>query len=138
MKKYTIFFVVLIVAVVIFAYKFDTQSDLYEHREMNIGGKSFDMFVSDTDELREKGLSGFSGLKDNQAMLFIFPEPGLYGFWMKNMLFPIDIMWLDSDFNVVYLEKNVSPDTYPKSFFPVEPAKYVVEFTAGTIEKLRL
>ncbi|MDO8579709.1 MAG: DUF192 domain-containing protein [bacterium] len=108
----------------------------YKHTEVTIGGKIFDAYVSDTEKLRENGLSGFTGLKNNEAMLFIFPNADIYGFWMKDMLFPIDILWIDDNFTVVSIKKNVSPNTFPKTFFPKKTGRYVMEFTAGVLDVL--
>jgi len=64
-------------------------------------------------------------------MLFVFPEDGKYAFWMKDMRFSIDILWLSADGRVVYMALNVSPDTYPQVFRPDVPARYVLELPAG-------
>ena len=101
-----------------------------------VGNKAFSVLVSDTDKLREQGLSGRDGLAEDQAMLFIFDKPDMLGFWMKDMKFSIDMLWLDSNYRVVSFERNVSPDTYPKIFFPKALSRYVVELSAGTLASL--
>jgi uncharacterized membrane protein (UPF0127 family) len=55
---------------------------------------------------------------------------------MKGMLFSIDMIWLNSDKEVIYIQKNVSPDTYPKGFAPNGDALYVLELKAGTADRL--
>ena len=107
----------------------------HQHIDLKVGNTVFDMAVSDTESLRSMGLSGVAGLKNDEAMLFVFPQEGLWGFWMKDMQFSIDIVWLDKEKKVVSFEKNVSPDTFPKTFFPKTNAMYVVEFIEGTVEK---
>lgn len=62
----------------------------------------------------------------------------MLGFWMKDMKFPIDMLWLDNQYRVVSSEENVSPDTYPKVFFPSAPSRYVIELSAGIISTLPL
>lgn len=64
-------------------------------------------------------------------MLFVFDEPGHYAFWMKDMRFPIDIIWAGPDGRVVHIEENLSPETYPNSFSSALPAQYVLEVPAG-------
>ncbi|MBI5133973.1 MAG: DUF192 domain-containing protein [Candidatus Taylorbacteria bacterium] len=108
----------------------------YRLVEVAIGQSRFDAFVSDTDELRSKGLSVFSGLGENQAMLFSFERPGEWGFWMKDMRFPIDIVWVGEDMRIVSFEERVSPSTYPTTFFPKAPAVYVIELSAGTVGRI--
>ncbi|MFA6297353.1 MAG: DUF192 domain-containing protein [Candidatus Paceibacterota bacterium] len=88
-----------------------------------------DLAVSEDEKIR--GLSGQTFLDENKGMLFIFNTPSYPALWMKNMLFSIDIAWLDSNFNIVDIKKGVSPNTYPQSFQPVNPAKYVLEVNSG-------
>jgi uncharacterized protein len=100
-------------------------------RTIEIGGISLTVEIADTDALRAQGLSGHEPLKSNEGMLFVFDTDGMYSFWMKDMLFPIDILWLDAEGDVVHIEKNLSPDTYPQSFTPGSPSRYVLELRAG-------
>lgn len=83
---------------------------------------------------RRQGLSGRDMLADDVGLLFIFPEPDTYGIWMKDMLFSIDIIWLDEQFQVVNFKKDVAPETYPTIFTPEKPASYVLETQAGFID----
>ncbi|MBL8157995.1 DUF192 domain-containing protein [bacterium] len=96
-----------------------------------LADKPLRVAVADTDALRAQGLSGSAPLADDEGMLFIFDEDGVYPFWMKDMLYSIDIFWLDATGSVVHIEKNLSPDTYPQSFTPHSPARYVLEVRAG-------
>jgi len=90
--------------------------------------------VASTPEDRRRGLSGYQNLADNKGMLFLYEEFGMYGFWMKDMNFAIDIIWLDGMDRVVGIKENAQPDSYPQSFQPDAPAKKVVETTAGWAE----
>lgn len=89
-------------------------------------------------EDREQGLAGRPTINDNEAMLFIFDKPGMYGFWMKDMLVPIDMFWLDDKRQVVSMVMNVSPDTYPRVFYSSAPARYVLETAAGLGERYQI
>ncbi len=64
-------------------------------------------------------------------MLFVFPTDAPYGFWMKDMLVPIDMFWLNSQGQVVSIASNVATSTYPHVFYPTAPARYVLETAAG-------
>ncbi len=108
----------------------------YKRATVTLAGRPFSALVSDTDALREQGLSGRSGLGKGQAMLFVFDRPDKVGFWMKDMKFSIDILWLDEDLRVISFEKGATPESYPKAFYPSSPAKYVVELPAGTLDSL--
>ncbi|MEN9551996.1 MAG: hypothetical protein RI935_373 [Candidatus Parcubacteria bacterium] len=87
--------------------------------------------VVSTDKSRSLGLSGREKMKDNEGMLFVFDHPGKYGFWMKAMNFPLDIIWIDYTGTVVWIERNVTPDTYPKHFINGIDASFVLEINAG-------
>ena len=54
---------------------------------------------------------------------------------MKDMLFPLDIIWISSDFHIVHIEKNLSAQTYPTIYYPNAPAEYVLEISAGESDK---
>ena len=87
--------------------------------------------IVNTPETREKGLSGLENLPQNHGLLFVFPENERYGIWMKDMLFSIDILWLNENMRVVHLKENVSPDTFPEIFYPPTNARYVLETNTG-------
>ena len=98
---------------------------------LSIDGTSVRVAIADTPALRERGLSGYAPLEADEGMLFVFEEDGRHSFWMKDMLFAIDMLWLDAEGRVVHLEKGVSPDTFPTAFTPDAPARYVLEVPAG-------
>lgn len=87
--------------------------------------------VVDTPELRQRGLGGVKQIPDDYGMLFVFSEKERYGFWMKDMLAPIDMVWLSDNGTIVTLEERVPPETYPHVFYPSLAVKYVLETSAG-------
>ena len=92
--------------------------------------------IADTDASREQGLSDVPSMATSSGMLFAFDEPGSYGFWMKDMDFPLTMVWIGSDKQVVGLARDLSPDTYPEVFFPPAPVEYVLEIDAGAEQSL--
>ena len=80
---------------------------------------------------REQGLSGRADVPDGYGMLFAFPESDYHGFWMKDMLVPVDILWLDEAGRAVSILSEVATSTYPHVFYPSAPARYVLETAAG-------
>lgn len=80
---------------------------------------------------REKGLSGRANIPKDYGMLFVFPEDKKYGFWMKEMLVPIDMFWLDDKGQVVSILQDVATSSYPNVFYPTVPARYVLETVSG-------
>lgn len=105
----------------------------YNERQLVVGESTFTAYVADTEETRERGLSGQPFLHANEAMLFVFESPMYHGIWMKDMNFSIDIVWVNPAWQVVHIEENVSPSTYPKVFRPDERATHVIELKAGTV-----
>ena len=87
--------------------------------------------IADTLEERIKGLSGRESLNENAGLLFVHSEPGIYGIWMKDMLFAIDVIWLDSEYRVVDMAHHVRPDSFPEIFEPSGLALYILEVNAG-------
>lgn len=102
-------------------------------RTIDLGGQTIRVSMADTSETRGVGLGGRAALAPDEGMLFVFPQDGKYGFWMKNMRFSIDILWLTADGRIVYLAENISPETYPEVFASAVPARYVLELPAGFI-----
>lgn len=102
-----------------------------------IGEVRISVLVAETDEELKRGLSGMTSLGKNSGMLFIFPKADIYSFWMPNMNFPVDIIWINQGM-VVDIHHNVSnefnPDN-PETYSPVKPAKYVLEVNAGFAEE---
>lgn len=96
-----------------------------------INGHTIRVMIAATPAERTQGLSGTPSLKSGEGMLFVFPEEGVYSFWMKDMLFSIDILWISARGEVVHIEEGVSPNTYPTSFTSDIPAQYVLEVPAG-------
>jgi uncharacterized membrane protein (UPF0127 family) len=84
-----------------------------------------------TPEAQAQGLGGRSSIPDNYGMLFVFPADGSPGFWMKDMLVPIDMIWLTDNGTIASITPSVATSTYPTVFYPPTPIKYVLETRAG-------
>lgn len=94
-----------------------------------------------TPDEQSKGLSGRENLSENQGMLFVMKTPGKYGFWMKEMKFPLDIFWLDRAGNVVYIKENLQPCLTTlncPTYMPDMDSIYVLETVAGFAHKYGL
>lgn len=92
--------------------------------------------IANTQEQREKGLMFREKIEKNQGMLFINESEGIYPVWMKNMNFPLDIVWLDKDMKTVYIYKNAQPCANEcQNIVPDKMAQYIVEINAGEADK---
>ena len=102
---------------------------------VRLGDGVFRTTLAISPQEREQGLSGKSRLSSGEAMMLVYDSDKKWRIWMKDMNFPLDIVWLDRDRKVVYIVKNALPDSYPmKTFGPNSPARYVLEVPAGSVE----
>ena len=110
--------------------------------EVCFSGQCFEVEIADQDEERIKGLQGREILPPDQGMLFVFERPDYYGFWMKKTLIPLDMIWLNEEFQVVHFEQSVPPCPQDvnrcPSYIPNEMARYVLEINAGLVQELGL
>ena len=93
-----------------------------------------------THDQQVKGLSVKDHLKENEGMLFVYEQPSRQGFWMKDMKFPIDIIWLDNNGTVVYIRHNLQPCIVTFAFLcptyiPDKDSLYVLETVSGFSKK---
>jgi uncharacterized membrane protein (UPF0127 family) len=137
-----VFAIILIGSVITYGYTHEskpvnTVRAPIKNSEIVFGTSTIAVEVAMTPESWEKGLSGRTSLAANTGMLFVFNRPDIWGIWMKDMLFPIDIVWLDITRKVIKIEENVAPETYPAmTYEPATPARYVVELPAGTVKNI--
>ena len=104
---------------------------------LRIGNASFPVELATTNEQRQQGLSDRDSLDAGTGMLFILEEERSIRFWMKDMRFPLDMLWFAADCNLVGINKNVpvppagtSQQELPR-YGPGQEAKYVLEINAG-------
>ena len=112
--------------------------DSPDEASVRIGGDvtyAVDMAV--TPEERQQGLSGRETMAQNAGMLFVFEEEQPLQFWMKDMRFPLDIIWIDGRCRLIEVAAdvptpppNAGNDQIPRVQSPL-PAQYVLELNAG-------
>jgi uncharacterized membrane protein (UPF0127 family) len=136
MKK-IIFILAPVITIGLFVYYFlpKLNSPAVETKEIFIGNAKMDVEIADTSEKMARGLSGRDYVTENNGMLFVYNEPGIYSFWMKDMKFPLDIIWIEANGKIADITKSALPESYPKSFTSKEPAKYVIETSSGWCDK---
>ncbi|HUD05773.1 MAG TPA: DUF192 domain-containing protein [Candidatus Saccharimonadales bacterium] len=93
----------------------------------------YKLLVAKSITAQEKGLGNRNSLPNNEGMLFVFKAPAEECFWMKEMRFPLDIIWLSSTKKVVYVKTDLQPSTYPESFCASDLSQYVIELNAGQV-----
>lgn len=122
----------------------------YYHRkpaatEISVGSSTIYAQIADTENKRSLGLSYTPKIDDNAGMLFVFEDSAPRNFWMRDMYFDLDIIWLDENKQVVGFFEHVSKDTYnhknpeeSKIYHSPDNVKYVLEVNSGTIERLKI
>ncbi|HVS78959.1 MAG TPA: DUF192 domain-containing protein [Candidatus Saccharimonadales bacterium] len=132
----------LIVLVVILSMGYSASrsacGDYRTDKVVKTGNQRIDAEVAYTPTQMQEGLGGRQCIASDQGMLFEFSQPGRYDFWMKDMRFSIDMVWINSAKQVVYIQPDVSPATYPQTFVSVRPAQYVLELKASRAAQLGL
>lgn len=116
----------------------DAEASLAAHNaattRVRIGNNFLNVEVADTDAERAQGLSGRTTLAENAGMLFVFNTPGFYNFWMPNMYFPIDIIWVSENRRIIGIVEN-APPLDPRGtivqYAPPAPIAYALETPAG-------
>lgn len=105
--------------------------------KMTIGKTTVKIQVRDTMEGRRQGLSGVEGLKDDEGMLFVFLKAFRCGFWMKEMKFDLDFVFIKDDRVVEVIEKVPAPKEgeQPVKIQPKLEANKVLEVNSGWVSK---
>ena len=106
--------------------KFQTGSVCFEKN-------CFQVELATTEAVRDQGLMYRKELNKDKGMLFVFDKEGIYPFWMKNTLIPLDMIWINNSGKVVFMAQNVQPckSLICPSIIPSGSAKYVLEVNAG-------
>jgi len=136
MKKIIIGGVILAVAVVAFmAWQLSSKTPT-----VKAGNHTFKLYVAKSSNDQQVGLSKYDKIDDSRGMIFTFGKPDYYSFWMKQMKFPIDIIYI-KDNKIVTIHKSVKP---PKSseeltlYNPTQPSDKVLEVNAGLSQKYNI
>ncbi|MDO8621481.1 MAG: DUF192 domain-containing protein [Candidatus Levybacteria bacterium] len=112
-------------------------STLAKTPKITINNHSFNLYIAKSSRDKEIGLAKYSNLPQNQGMLFPFGTASYYSFWMKDMKFPIDIIFIGNN-RIVAIYQNLQPpqkDQNPAIYRPEKLSDTVLEINAGLSEK---
>jgi len=138
MKNKLVLIAAVVMAIVFIYLKISASWPTY--REVIINDTTIRAEIADTIGKQQKGLSGRDSLGENQGILFIFGLPSQRSFWMKEMKFPIDIIWL-RDGKVVEITENLPPPRgfeTPASVTSKELVDTVLEVNVGFARKYNI
>ena len=103
---------------------------------MTVGKSQVFVEIAATPEAKQQGLSGRASLPLDQGLHFVFNEPSIPSFWMKDMRFALDFIWINTN-RVVDLTENVPPPD-PSGTLPIyqprSPVTHVLEVNAGWVK----
>jgi hypothetical protein len=126
---FTAFVLIIIIALIFFA-------SLKQYSELCIKSKCFNVKIAQTDPERARGLMFEKNLPENEGLLFILDNRENSSFWMKNMLIPLDIIWIDENNSIASINKNNPPcNETCTSIIYEKKAKYALEINAGVSDK---
>ncbi len=136
---------VLLVGFVVFAMSGQSIQFGASNKSATIKDQTVKLEIADSQEEREKGLSNRKSLPEDTGLLFVFDKADKYPFWMKDMQFPIDIIFLNNN-KIVSIYHDVKPYIGNQSeqvenlilYSPEAPANRVLELNAGQAKKFDL
>ncbi|HTL39439.1 MAG TPA: DUF192 domain-containing protein [Methylomirabilota bacterium] len=132
MNKFLVLFALAVSGVALLYYHTPPS---YSAGKVTIAGQVLSVDVASDSKSQARGLANRKFMNDNQGMWFILPASDVYNFWMKGMLFPIDIIWINQN-EVVDISPNVPvklgvSDNELPTYQPKQPANRVLEVNAG-------
>lgn len=101
--------------------------------QIKIGNRRINVEIASNEGARTKGLQSREELSDNSGMLFIFEEPKILSFWMKNTYIPLSIAYLDENYKIIEIFDMKPLDRKP--IVSSKPAKYALEVNKGWFKR---
>ena len=108
-------------------------------QSVEVNSKVFIVEIADTEEERRKGLMFREALCEECGMLFVFDHPQKYGFWMKNVKIPLDIIFINRKFEIITIyEAPIESGFFYKQYWSKGFCKYVIECNIGFCKKNKI
>lgn len=128
--------IILFVTVIVLLIFFYLKKTPTKYTNVKIGNTEIKAEIADSLIKQTKGLMFRKSLPENEGMLFVFNDESYHSFWMMNMSFPIDIIWINKEKVIVYITKNVQPcKLICPTYRPKEKTMYVLEVNANFTEE---
>lgn len=129
---------VLLSIIILAAIAFKVYGSLWIKHTVRLGGEEFKVLVADTQNHRIAGWSNHKDMGEYGGMLFVFPGAGQHTMVMRDMLFPLDIVWFNGR-TIVDMAPNLPPEPEKNEaeltpYFARLPSTIVLELPAGFIK----
>ncbi|MEK7080259.1 MAG: DUF192 domain-containing protein [Patescibacteria group bacterium] len=140
MKGAVLFFIGVLACIFLIAFLTASYFSLKQEKSVCFESFCFEVEIAKTPLELSQGLMFRKSLGQNKGMLFIFEKEGIYPFWMKNTLIPLDIIWIDENNKVVFISENTQPCPQKDclQIIPQAEAKYVLELNAGQAREAKI
>ncbi len=130
--------ILAVVLIALIAFLFLRKNVMSNENVIRIGNSDISIELARTNTEQERGLGGRNVLSEHNGMLFVFNDPTIPGFWMKNMNFPIDIVWIREN-RVIGVVENVDPqigavESELRVYTPPSSVDSVIELHAGAFK----
>ena len=134
-KFFLAILIIIILLIIIFVY-----ATFNPKNKVCFDKNCFNVEIASTPEELSNGLMFKKSLDKDSGMLFIFPEEEFHSFWMKNTLIPLDIIWINSNKEIIFIQHNAQPcqEENCEIFTPDKKALYVLEINSGIADKIGL
>lgn len=141
MQKKIFYFFLLLIFIIFFSFIFEdfnnSQFKNYDYKKFKVGNKTYKLYVADTQEKRVRGLSYTEKINSNEGMIFLFDKAQIHNFWMKDMNYDLDIIFLRKNV-VTKIYNQVNFQSYPEKFSSQTETDMVIELNSGEVEQNKL
>ncbi|OHA15639.1 MAG: hypothetical protein A3H57_00190 [Candidatus Taylorbacteria bacterium RIFCSPLOWO2_02_FULL_43_11] len=113
----------------------EKSAEIVKNASVFVRGVEVFVEIAKTNEELSRGLGGKETLFPNTGMLFVFGEDGIHSFWMKDMKFAIDMIWINKNGEIVDIKEDAKPEFFPERYSPRSNARFVLEVQSGFSKK---
>lgn len=107
---------------------------------VTINNNTFTVDIADDSEERARGLMSVESMEDSKGMLFVYSDEAIRGFWMKDTLIPLDMIFIDSNLSITDINKGAQPcgNEACQVYYSKSPARYILEINGGLSNRLNI
>ena len=136
---FVVIFIIAILIILIFIKLNYNNNQIGNISQVCINENCFIVELAITNEEKQIGVMNRPRLDKDKGMLFIYDNPTIASFWMKNTLIPLDIIWINKDFKIVYIA-NANPCIKDPCtiYTPDEDANYILEINSNLTKELNI